>query len=118
MQSLRIGHYTNEEHATGVSVFLFDKPGPAAYSLCGASPASHELHVMELESHVPYIDGLVFSGGSAFGLSAVSGVVKWFQERGRGFRTPYANVPIVPAAGIYDLAVKSAVPPTAENAYQ
>jgi L-aminopeptidase/D-esterase-like protein len=118
MQSLKVGHYTNEEHATGVSVFLFDHPAPAAYTLCGASPASHELHVMELDAHVPYIDGLVFSGGSAFGLNAVAGVMKWFQEQGRGYRTPYANVPIVPAAGIYDLAVKSPVPPTAENAYQ
>ncbi len=118
MQSLKIGHYTHEQHATGVTVFLFDQPAPAAYSLCGASPASHELHVLELDAHVPYIDGLVFSGGSAFGLNAVSGVMQWFQEQGRGYRTPYAPVPIVPAVGIYDFAVKSAIPPTADNAYE
>ncbi len=118
MQSLKVGHYTDEEHATGISVFLFDRPAPAAYSLCGASPASHELNVMELDAHVPYIDGLMFSGGSAFGLNSSAGVMKWFQEKGRGYKTPYANVPIVPAAGIYDLAVKSPVPPTAEQAYQ
>lgn len=118
MQSLKVGHYTNQEDATGVSVFLFDRPAPAAYTLCGASPATHELHVLELDAHVPYIDGLVFAGGSAFGLNSVSGVMKWFQEQGRGYRTPYANVPIVPAAGIYDFAVKSANPPTPEQAYQ
>jgi L-aminopeptidase/D-esterase-like protein len=118
MQSLKVGHYTNDEHATGVSVFLFDQPAPAAYSLCGASPASHELHVLELDANVPYIDGLVFSGGSAFGLNAVSGVMQWFQEQDRGYRTPYANVPIVPAAGIYDLAIKSAIPPTPAHAYE
>jgi L-aminopeptidase/D-esterase-like protein len=118
MQSLKVGHYTDEEHATGVSVFLFDHPASAAYTLCGASPASHELQVMELDANVPYIDGLIFTGGSAFGLNAVSGVMQWFHEQGRGFKTPYANVPIVPAAGIYDFAVKSAIPPLPENAYQ
>lgn len=118
MRSLKVGHYTNDLNGTGVSVFLLDRPSPAAYSLCGASPASHELHVLELDANVPFIDGLVFSGGSAFGLGSVAGVMKWFQEQGRGYQTHYAPVPIVPAAGIYDFAVKSTIPPTAENAYQ
>ncbi len=118
MQYLKIGHATNEAHATGVSVFLFDRPAPTAYSLCGASPASHELHVLELDANVPFIDGLAFTGGSAFGLNAVAGVLRWFQEQGRGYQTHAGPVPIVPVAGIYDLAVKSSQPPTAEEGYQ
>ena len=118
MRSLKVGHYTNDQNGTGITVFILDRPSPAAYNLCGASPASHELQVLELDAHVPFIDGLVFSGGSAFGLGAVSGVMKWFQEQGRGYQTHYGPVPIVPAAGIYDFAVKSTIPPTAENGYE
>ena len=118
MQSLKVGHFTHLDHATGVTVFLFDQPATAAYSLCGASPASHELQVLELDANVPYIDGIAFTGGSAFGLNAVAGVMRWFQEQERGYKTPYACVPIIPAAGIYDLAVKTATPPTADEAYQ
>jgi L-aminopeptidase/D-esterase-like protein len=118
MHTLKVGHYTNHTHATGVSVFILDRPSPAVYSVLGASPASHELHVLELEGNVPYIDGILFSGGSAFGLNSVAGVMKWFQEQGRGYQTPHAVVPIVPAAGIYDLAVTSAIPPTPEEAYE
>ena len=118
MKMLRVGHYTNTEHGTGVSVFIFDRPAPAAYYLCGASPASHELHILELDANVPYIDGLFFAGGSAFGLNAVAGVMQWFQEQGRGFQTAYAPIPLVPAAAIFDLAVKSTQAPTAFAAYQ
>src|SRR3990167_183921 len=118
MKMLRVGHHTNISHGTGVSVFIFDRPAPAAYCLCGSSPASHELAVLELDANVPYIDGLFFSGGSAFGLNSVAGVMEWFKEQGRGYQTVYAPIPIVPTAGLYDLAVTSTVPPTKEEAYE
>lgn len=118
MQFLKIGHYTQEQHGTGVTVFLFDKPARGAYLLCGSSPASHELTTLELDANISHVDGLIFLGGSAFGLSAVDGVMRWFKEQGRGYPTPYGAVPIVPAVGIYDLAIKQAIPPTSENAYQ
>ncbi|MEO8400768.1 MAG: P1 family peptidase [Gammaproteobacteria bacterium] len=118
MKSLKIGHHTHPQHGTGVSVFLFDRPSPTAYHLCGSSPATLELHLLELDANVPYIDGLVFTGGSAFGLHAVGGVMQWFQEQGRGHKTPYASVPIIPAASIFDLSIKSTQPPTASEAYQ
>lgn len=118
MQALRTGHYSNIAHGTGVSVFLFDRPAEAAYCLCGSSPATRELHVLELDGNISHIDGLVFLGGSAFGLGAADGVMQWFAEHSRGKPTSAARVPIVPAAGIYDLAVKSVLPPTAAEAYQ
>src|SRR5688572_19119708 len=105
MQHLKVGHYTQPESATGVSVFLFDKKARGAYTLCGSAPASHELHTLELDATTSYVDGLVFSGGSTFGLGAVQGVVQWFKERERGYLTSHAVVPIVPAVGLYDLAV-------------
>ena len=118
MQYLRIGHHTNEDHGTGVSVFLFDKPAVGAYLLCGSSPASHELSALDPEVRVTHFDGLMFAGGSAFGLGAVSGVMRWFLEQRRGWPTPFGAVPIVPGAAIYDFSKEHALAPTAEDAYQ
>ncbi len=118
MQYLRIGHHTNEDRCTGVSVFLFDKPAVGAYLLCGSSPASHEINALDPEVRVTHFDGLMFAGGSAYGLNAVSGVMQWLREQGRGWPVPYDPIPIVPSASIYDFSKKGALPPTAEDAYQ
>lgn len=118
MHNLKVGHFTHQDHGTGVTVFLFDSPARGAYVLCGSSPASHEIAVLELEANVSCIDALTFVGGSAYGLSAVAGVLRWCKEKGRGYQTPYGVVPIVPAAGIFDLSVQSAHPPNAEEAYR
>lgn len=118
MDLLRVGHYSDHEKGTGVSVFLFEKAVPAVYCLCGSSPASRELPTLEPEASVTEIDAIVLSGGSAFGLATADGVMQWLREQGRGVKTPYAPVPIVPAACIFDLGIKTALSPTAENAYQ
>lgn len=118
MQSLKIGHYTSLEHATGLSVFLFDQPALAVYQICGSSPATRELPILDLESNINGINGLVLSGGSAFGLGATDGVMQFLREKGLGKRMPHGGVvPLVPAAAIYDLAVLSDSFPTAEHAY-
>lgn len=117
MELLKVGHVTKEDLGTGVTVFLFDKPVVGAYQRMGASPASHELTTLDLDTSVTGVDALVFAGGSAFGLSATDGVVRWLKKQGRGFVTHAGNVPIVPAAAIYDLAVKSDRPPTSEDGF-
>lgn len=118
MQGLKIGHTSNTEHGTGVSVFLFEQGATAGYWVCGSAPASHELAVLDPENSVPHLYGLVFSGGSAYGLFAAQGAMTYLTERGIGHPTVHGIVPIVPAAAIYDLNYKSALPPTAEEAYQ
>jgi L-aminopeptidase/D-esterase-like protein len=118
MKSFRVGHFSDPQKGTGVSVILLDKPSPASYLLCGASPASSELHVLDLEANVPYIDGLMLGGGSVFGLQAVGGVRQWFKEQNRGYQTRYSPIPIIPAATIYDLGQTSSEPPTAQEGYQ
>jgi L-aminopeptidase/D-esterase-like protein len=118
MQYLKVGHYTQEEQGTGLTVFLFDHKTQGAYTLCGSAPAAHELHTLELDAIVPSVNGLLFSGGSAFGLSAVEGVMRWLKEHNRGYHTPYGVVPIVPAVGLYDLSIKQPLPPTADMAYE
>jgi L-aminopeptidase/D-esterase-like protein len=114
----RIGHFTDPVRLTGLTVFLFDSPVPAAYCLCGASPATHELHVLEPDASVSGINGLVLTGGSAFGLGAVAGVMDYLREQGQGFRTPHGVVPIVPAAAIYDLGVGLPFAPRPEEAFE
>lgn len=119
MKSLKIGHVTHSEHGTGLSVFLFNPPAVGAYHICGSSPATRELHTLEPDSNVEEINGLVFTGGSAFGLGAVDGVMHFLNEQGHGKRMPHGGVvPIVPAAAIYDLAIGKSIPPTAEDAYR
>lgn len=118
MQFLKVGHTTDTDKGTGVTVFIFDKPAKGAYHLCGSSPASHELTTLALDSNVTHIDALTFLGGSAFGLSAVQGVMQWIQEKERGRPMPHGLVPLVPAVSIYDLAIKKPIPPSASDAYQ
>lgn len=118
MDQLKIGHYTDLERATGLSVFLFNEPAVGVYYLCGSAPASRELAVLAPEAHVTHCNALVFSGGSAFGLGAADGVMQFLREQGRGWPTLHGIVPIVPVAAIYDWGRGSVSWPVAENAYQ
>jgi L-aminopeptidase/D-esterase-like protein len=118
MQGLKVGHFTSSEKGTGVSVFLFDCPAQGAYVICGSAPASHELAALDPDNSVPHIHGLMLSGGSAYGLYAAQGVMRYLTEQGLGHPVPHGVVPIVPAAAIYDLYYKQPEPPTAEEAYQ
>ena len=118
MQGLKVGHFTKEQHGTGVSVFLFDKPAVGAYVISGSGPASHELAPLDPETSVSVLHGLMLSGGSAFGLTAVRGVMRYLAEREIGLILPHGVVPIVPAAAIYDLAYKRAEAPNEHDAYQ
>lgn len=117
MDNLLIGHHTDEANGTGVSVFLFEKGAIGAYLICGSAPASHELAVLDPANSVPHLHGLLFAGGSAFGLSAVQGVMQYLAEKQIGHATLAGPVPIVPSACIYDLAYRNPVPPTADQAY-
>jgi L-aminopeptidase/D-esterase-like protein len=119
MKSLSIGHFTNADLGTGLTVFLFDQPARAAYCIPGSSPATRELHILEPDSNVEHIDALMLTGGSAYGLGAANGVMQWLQEKGQGKKMPHGGVvPIVAAAAIYDMAFKAAAAPTIDEAYQ
>ncbi|MDR3476890.1 MAG: P1 family peptidase [Gammaproteobacteria bacterium] len=118
MKGLKVGHYTHEMHGTGASVFIFDESAVGAYCLCGSSPASHELGTLALDANVTHVNGLALLGGSAFGLPAVNGMMRWLHEQKRGWATPHGAVPIVPAAAIYDLGVKKDLPPTEFEVYE
>jgi L-aminopeptidase/D-esterase-like protein len=100
----RVGHWTSPGGETGCTVILPPPGNVSSYDIRGSSPGSRELASLDLERQRTEIHGLLFTGGSAFGLAAADGVVRWLEEHSIGFRTPIATIPIVPAAVIFDVA--------------
>jgi L-aminopeptidase/D-esterase-like protein len=113
---LRVGHASDPEAATGCTVVL--GPFVGAVEVHGFATGSRELDALSPLHLVPRCDALLLTGGSAFGLAAADGVMRWLEERGEGFPTRAATVPIVPSAVIYDLGVGRAdVRPDASMGY-
>lgn len=98
---IRVGHHTAPSGKTGCTVVL--GPFRGAVHVTGTATGSRELHTLSPEHVVPRVDAVLLTGGSAFGLAAADGVVAWLEERGCGYETRVAPVPIVPAAVVYDL---------------
>ena len=102
---LLVGHYTDLRGGTGCTVVLPDQPAVGGCLVAGASPGTRETALLDPTCMVQEVHGILLTGGSAFGLDAASGVVRYLEERGRGFDVKVARVPIVPAAVLFDLAV-------------
>ncbi len=115
-ENLLIGHKSLAGN-TGISVLLFTQRVVCAYHLCGSAPGTRDVLPLNLGNSVEEIDALVFTGGSAYGLGASTGVMEYQQEQGRGLATPGRIVPIVPTACIFDLAYGEPVYPAARDAY-
>lgn len=114
---VRVGHWSDDEAGTGCTVVLLPDDG-ATTSVCvrGAAPGTRETDLLSPGSSVPVAHAVVLTGGSAFGLAAADGVMRWLEGRGVGWPTPAGRVPIVPAAVLYDLAVGRAdVRPDADS---
>jgi L-aminopeptidase/D-esterase-like protein len=116
---IRVGHDTNLEAATGCTVILCDTPAVGGVDVRGGAPATRETDLLHPMNLVEEVNAVVLTGGSAFGLDAASGVMRYLEERGIGYDTGIARVPIVPAAAIFDLALGSAsVRPDAAAGYR
>ena len=100
---IRVGNTHDEALASGVTVLLTDGPANAAAVLLGGGPGTRELDALSLEGVVGAVNGIVLSGGSAFGLDAATGVQSYLRERHEGFPVGPARVPIVPQAILFDL---------------
>ena len=115
----RVGHETNMAGATGVTVFRADGAFRAAAAVLGRATGTRELDALDPEHLVERVDAIVLTGGSAYGLGAADGVMRWMEERGRGYDVRVGVVPIVPAAVIFDLGPlgDARARPTPEMAY-
>lgn len=102
---LRVGHYTLTERLTGCSVVLAPEGAVGAVDVRGAAPGTRETDLLDPANLVDKVHAVLLSGGSAFGLDAATGVVRWLEEHHIGFETGYGRVPIVPAAVLFDLPV-------------
>ncbi len=116
---IAVGHVTHAEHHTGVTVVILSHPMPCGADVRGGAPGTRETDVFNPLNLVETADAVVLAGGSAFGLDAATGAMKWLKEQGRGVPTGFVNVPIVPAAVIFDLPLsKGVVTPTPEDGYR
>jgi L-aminopeptidase/D-esterase-like protein len=102
---LRVGHFTLSERLTGCSVVLAPEGAVGAVDVRGAAPGTRETDLLDPANLVDKVHAVLLSGGSAFGLDAATGVVRWLEEHQIGFETGHGRVPIVPAAVLFDLPV-------------
>lgn len=118
VDGVRVGHWTDPVAQTGCTAVILPPGSIASYECRGGAPASRELTALEPDKSVQSCDAVLLTGGSAFGLAAADGVMRWLEEQGRGVMTPAGVVPIVPTLGIFDLAVgDSSVRPGPDAGY-
>ena len=102
---IKVGHETRigGGYRTGTTVILTEKGATAGFSQQGGAPGTKEVALLEPGGLVTQVNAIVLSGGSAYGLDAATGVMRWLEERGYGFPVQGGVVPIVPAAILFDL---------------
>ncbi|HEX7085617.1 MAG TPA: P1 family peptidase [Vicinamibacterales bacterium] len=105
VEGLKVGHVTLSARPTGCTVVLAESGAVAGVDVRGSAPGTRETDLLSPVNTVQRVHAVVLSGGSAFGLDTASGVVRWLEERGIGFETGVARVPIVPAAILFDLGI-------------
>jgi len=94
---IKVGHFTLAERPTGCTVILTEAGAVAGVDVRGGAPGTRETDLLSPVNTVEKIHAIVLSGGSAFGLDAASGAVRYLEEKGIGFDVGVARVPIVPA---------------------
>ena len=118
MADVHIGHAQDEQAKTGVTALVFPKGAMAGVDISGGGPASRETPVLSPTTNPTPLNALLLSGGSAYGLAASDGAMKYLEEHGIGFDTGFALVPIVCQSDIYDLSYGSnKVRPDAQMGY-
>src|SRR3989338_1132819 len=116
---IRVAQAQDAEAITGCTVVLCEAGAVGGVDQRGGAPGTREVDALHPMHLVQKAHAVVLAGGSAFGLDAASGVVKWLEERGVGFDTRVAKVPIVPAAILFDLGIGRAdVRPDAAMGYR
>ncbi len=103
VDGILVGHYTLRERPTGCTVITARSPFIAGVDVRGGAPGTRETDLLRPESTVERVDAVVLSGGSAYGLDAATGVVRYLEEKGRGFEVRGTRVPIVCGAILFDL---------------
>jgi L-aminopeptidase/D-esterase-like protein len=120
VRGIRVGHHTLIERPTGCTVILTEAGVVAGVDVRGAAPGTRETELLNPVNSIHEVHAIVLAGGSAFGLDAASGVMRYLDEKNIGFKIRNVNVPIVPAAILIDLFVGNnpKIRPTADCGYR
>lgn len=119
IHGILLGHAQDLEGMTGCSVVLYPDGAVGGVDQRGGAPGTRETDLLRPMHLVDKVHAILLSGGSAYGLDAASGVMRYLEENGIGFDTGVAKVPIVPAAVIFDLMIGRAdVRPDAKMGYE
>jgi L-aminopeptidase/D-esterase-like protein len=119
VEGIKVGHFTDSRRPTGCTVVLCEQGAVTSVDVRGSGPGTRETDLLDPINHVEEAHAIMLSGGSAFGLDAAGGAMRYLEERGIGYATPFARVPIVPAAILFDLRLGDPrIRPDAESGYQ
>ena len=102
---IEVGHFTETRRPTGCTVIITREGAVAGVDVRGAAPGTRETDLLHPSNLVDQVHAIVLAGGSAWGLDAATGAVRWLEERGIGFDVAVGRLPIVPAAVLFDLLV-------------
>src|SRR5579872_6940179 len=115
---IRVGHWTDLDAATGCTVVLCEDATAVGVDVRGLAPATRETDLLRPGRLVGRAHAIALCGGSAFGLDAAAGIMRFLEERQIGFKTNAGVVPIVPAAALFDLGIgRAEVRPDARAGY-
>jgi L-aminopeptidase/D-esterase-like protein len=120
IEGIRVGHHTLAERPTGCTVVLLDGKVVGGVSQRGSAPGTRDTDLLEPTNAADRVNAVVLSGGSAFGLDAANGVMRWIDERRAGWFARATEVPIVPSAVLIDLWVggRPSIRPGADCGYR
>ena len=105
---IEVGHFTDTRRPTGCSVIIARDGAVAGVDVRGAAPGTRETDLLDPTHLVDKVHAILLAGGSAWGLDAATGVVRWLEEQGVGFDVGVARLPLVPGAVLFDLMVGDA----------
>lgn len=105
VEGLKVGHSQSMQGVTGCTVIMCTDGATGGVDVRGGAPGTRETDLFRAENMIDRVHAVVLSGGSAFGLDASSGVMKYLEEQGVGFDVGVTTVPIVASAVIFDLAI-------------
>ena len=103
-EGFAVGHWTDAESGTGCTVVIAPAETRGAVEVRGGGTGTRELEALSPLANAEGPTAVLLTGGSAFGLAAADGVVRWLERQGRGRPTPLGVIPLVPAAVVFDLA--------------
>lgn len=119
VEGLKVGHSQSQEGITGCTAILCTQGATGGVDVRGGAPGTRETDLFRAENMIDKVHAIVLSGGSAFGLEASTGVMKYLEEEGIGFNVGVARIPIVASAVIFDLAIgDSKIRPDSQMGYQ